>query len=1330
MIILNKPINLIVWEYASVPVEVIFDSLSHIDSVYCINSTNAGFVSFKPNQSFNTLQLLESYKTYIVVLKSASYTINYSQPIVQLDKPKAGYVSGNVDLIEYLGSNTNISLLPQALLDKLKTIYSLNSTGNGFISYNTSSPFNTLSQLKNNTILIVEKTDNQTITFFDTQTDFPNSSKPDVNGPKYCSYPDVWRISSDNEYYCYNPDVNNVDIADVEPSIEQLFLPLQNNASLIDVQDCPGDQKLGLIALNGNNRFVDFAECGDYADLPIEVPDLSTLQGGTVFETLTAMKVTALNHLLKNVSNQLSTINSSINIISRQINSLDRQLTKLSNDLDDNWQAYIALQTSLNDETDSQNISDIQTLIGQKQNIINQIQESIETKNITRQNSQNVFNNLSNEATSLNQQQNNIKSAISNPALTNTLFPEIESSVLSSISDATNGMGFVSPVSTTPYVPVIGSYCLNNQCVSGSYDDWEAAVNINPIQSIGQWVPENCSASVQCVGNSREFSILSDNTCSNPTLKISSDNENLSIKTRCPSASSFYGNDLWLACQVNRCGSSDTSTVLVTVSSIGSNNLPSNYYVTATGGVRQGSSDSGVITLGSLSGSGNAFSIPVTYCCAKSPGSVSVPITFRAIDNTTGKILGRSEIRVVGTAEQCHMDGRYETGPCCHEFTPGIRTCGIRPYEICYNLTGNEKSFLKPDFDYFPSANNGPLVPTRIQKTCDDFDPPCGTTTAGPCPCPNSVDTAWFGTRCSCKPPARWYPCINGCTLYDSQGNVIANEDNTINKGVCLRADQIRSSNLYEWYPGGPEEPCAFRCKSVASATPGTNTLPNIKSCQDDVDWADGQNSNMSAYFFNFSTCNCECNKFRLGEPCTKGNLENYLQFHPTDSYRVILGTIGKPEQLQKEKPNTYPKEKFSKNFGDKTRCDCQCMFLQGNDYIEGSQSICEALLQHDNVSTIEFSESVCACSAKKLGACCDRFSRCYDDKTSTQCDDAGDIWHINKKCDAITCEPTTTTTTTTTAAPALIGSCCRYNPPISLLGSVGGSRIDCEDIYSYQEVSVCEDDPCAIFVFTSAFVPVRDCQDRTNPFYADESFYCPESKLLPNCGTTTLPPTTLPPGPSGSCCLTWVPCPDNDSANMIFLYPINICKDDQFGVPTLNTAQTCNENFLNNNITNSDAQFYGRPANEPGVTWTAHNVQFTEYGSCENNSCTTPSPAFSCLEKEIVTNVSVFNANAGLGASNNEKLQTPQIIMKDGQPSILIEVTLTKIRATGSGILPTPQGLGQEISSASINGEGSECCKTPVLNIEPYQNKSYVGYSIISNRTISEFFPVNDCPS
>ncbi len=1310
------------WEYASVPVEVIFDSLSHIDSVYCINSTNAGFVSFKPNQSFNTLQLLESYKTYIVVLKSASYTINYSQPIVQLDKPKTGYVSGNVDLIEYLGSNTNISLLPQDFLDKLKTIYSLNSTGNGFISYNTSSPFNTLSQLKNNSILIVEKTNNQTITFFDTQTDFPNSSRPDVSGPKYCSYPDVWRISSDNEYYCYNPDVNNVDIADVEPSIEELFLPLQNNASLIDVQDCPGDQKLGLIALNGDNRFVDFAECGDYVDLPIEVPDLSTLQGGTVFETLTAMKVTALNHLLKNVSNQLSTINSSLNIISRQINSLDRQLTKLSNDLDDNWQAYIALQTSLNDETDSQNISDIQTLIGQKQNIINQIQQSIETKNITRQNSQNVFNNLSNEATSLNEQQNNIKSAISNPALTNTLFPEIDSPVLSSISDATNGMGFVSPIPTTPYAPIIGSYCLNNQCVSGSYDDWEAAVNINPIQSIGQWVPENCSAAVQCVGNSREFSILSDNTCSNPTLKISGDgtSNNLSIKTKCPSSSSFYGNDLWLACQVNGCGSSDTSTVLVTVSSIGSNNLPSNYYVTATGGVRQGSSDSGVITLGSLSGSGNAFSIPVTYCCAKSPGSVSVPITFRAIDNTTGKILGRSEIRVVGTAEKCNMDGRYETGPCCHEFTPGIRTCGIVPYEICYTLTGNEKSFLKPDFDYFPSANNGKrkLVPTRIQKTCDDFDPSCGTTTAGPCPCPNSVDTAWFGTRCSCKtkdPFSQWYPCVNGCTLYDSQGNVISR--NGINKGVCLTQDQINNNSQYEWYPGGSEGPCGFRCKPLPNGT-----LPNIKSCQDDTDFTDGIYNNVSAYFFNFKTCGCECNPFRLEEPCPKGNLDNYLQFHPTDTYRVILGTIGKPKQLQKEKPNTYPKEKFSKNFGDKTGCDCQCMFLQGNDYVEGSQSVCEELLQSETAvnpkekfSNIEFSTSVCACSAKKLGACCDRFSNCYNDKTSTQCDEAGDIWHINKTCDEITCEPTTTTTTTTTPEPELVGTCCKYNNE--------GTRISCDNIWRFIDVSLCEDDPCGIFSWHFAnLTPRRDCQDRTNPFYADEDFYCPETKLLPSCGTT-LPPVN-------SCCLTWVPCPNDDNSDMTNLFPINICADDPFGIPNLNSINTCNANYLNNPyISSTFAEFYSKPANQTGVTWTAYNVQFKQE-SCNNSSCTTPSPAFSCLEKEIVTNVSVFNVeNVGLGASNNEKLQTPQIIIHDGQPSILIEVTLAKIRATGNGIVPTPQGLGQEIS-ASIDGEGNECCKTPVLNIESDQNKSYVGYSIISNRTISEFIPVNDCPS
>ena len=162
-ITLNQPISIIEWTFASTPVSQVFNS-NIIDIVYSINSNESGYFSYSSKVLFNSLTTLQPNKSYLIsVNNSASFPIiiNLPENITVVPPSTSFSLSGQLGIVVYKGSSCNISDFSQQYRSIYKTVYSINNSGAGYISYSPNSFFNSLSSFTNNNGLIIQKQDNK-----------------------------------------------------------------------------------------------------------------------------------------------------------------------------------------------------------------------------------------------------------------------------------------------------------------------------------------------------------------------------------------------------------------------------------------------------------------------------------------------------------------------------------------------------------------------------------------------------------------------------------------------------------------------------------------------------------------------------------------------------------------------------------------------------------------------------------------------------------------------------------------------------------------------------------------------------------------------------------------------------------------------------------------------------------------------------------------------------------------------------------------------------------------------------------------------------------------
>jgi len=447
MINLNKKINLITWNYEFIDIEAVFKDASRIDVVYSVSENNNGYLSYNPSSSFNSLLYLEPFKSYIAVLKSSTYTKNINLIPVPL-RSQAAHISGPLEIVEYKGSTTVISSLPVEYLSKYKTIYSVNASGTGFVSYSTNNTnFNTLNLLNNGDVLIIEKTDNSSITFYDNDSNFPSALNNVSSGPGYCQAPSLWRVGANGESFCYTPDTENdaIDPADIEEDAEVALNP----------PDCQGSQRSGLTLLGGDNRFVDFAPCGCYLDLPFAPIDLAILLGGGVFIALRGLKLTKLRSLLRSIENQIDYLYKTIISWNQRKFSASIKI-KQGAYLRSIWlEAYSKLDPDDEDyqillEYITNQISLLNNEISVNENIIEQAEETIQQ--------------LLSEKTVKEAQEQAAENALNNPSLIDSLFPEIAASASTFIGTIIGALTLVVPKNCASGVTLNQNTCICSGC--------------------------------------------------------------------------------------------------------------------------------------------------------------------------------------------------------------------------------------------------------------------------------------------------------------------------------------------------------------------------------------------------------------------------------------------------------------------------------------------------------------------------------------------------------------------------------------------------------------------------------------------------------------------------------------------------------------------------------------------------------------------------------------------------------------------------------------------------------------------------------------------------
>jgi hypothetical protein len=175
-ITINKQISIIEWTFASTPASTIFN-LPSVSAVYTTNNSESGYISYSPTLSFNSLTTLQPNKSYIVIINNlATFPLEINTSSSPVDSVQKIETTGSLGILVYRGPNCAISSFSEEYRSIFKTIYGLNLSGNGYLSYSSSSMFNSLSSLTNNSGIIIEKNQNKiglVSTIFDIPNDIP-----------------------------------------------------------------------------------------------------------------------------------------------------------------------------------------------------------------------------------------------------------------------------------------------------------------------------------------------------------------------------------------------------------------------------------------------------------------------------------------------------------------------------------------------------------------------------------------------------------------------------------------------------------------------------------------------------------------------------------------------------------------------------------------------------------------------------------------------------------------------------------------------------------------------------------------------------------------------------------------------------------------------------------------------------------------------------------------------------------------------------------------------------------------------------------------------------
>ncbi len=157
-LILDKNIAIIDWLFSEISISQIFN-IVRINSIYTTNSNNTGFISYNRTSLFNDLSSLKPNHTYLISSNASisnPLIIDIPDSLVPAPIATSFSLSGKIGILTYKGPSCNISSFPINYTNIFNNIYAVNTSGNGYLSYSSSSFFNPLNNLINNAGIIIE----------------------------------------------------------------------------------------------------------------------------------------------------------------------------------------------------------------------------------------------------------------------------------------------------------------------------------------------------------------------------------------------------------------------------------------------------------------------------------------------------------------------------------------------------------------------------------------------------------------------------------------------------------------------------------------------------------------------------------------------------------------------------------------------------------------------------------------------------------------------------------------------------------------------------------------------------------------------------------------------------------------------------------------------------------------------------------------------------------------------------------------------------------------------------------------------------------------------
>ena len=122
---------------------------SQISLIQGISSNGSAYISWNTSSSFNSLQSLETFKTYLIISNTTNPNYVFYDGIDIVDNSLSTEII-TVRAFETYRGSTPLVLSTASFKNNISIIYGISSDGNGFVSYSPSSSFNSLSSLEPN----------------------------------------------------------------------------------------------------------------------------------------------------------------------------------------------------------------------------------------------------------------------------------------------------------------------------------------------------------------------------------------------------------------------------------------------------------------------------------------------------------------------------------------------------------------------------------------------------------------------------------------------------------------------------------------------------------------------------------------------------------------------------------------------------------------------------------------------------------------------------------------------------------------------------------------------------------------------------------------------------------------------------------------------------------------------------------------------------------------------------------------------------------------------------------------------------------------------------